>query len=255
MQDLERQLQEVKQQLELARSSDTAIDHYTHLGSSSELPAGIPDISRSPRRILRAQLPPEMFVAHSEFMDVGRGLFKPPSVPAVPDNPDEQSLPSASLPTREVAELCLDAYLQSVHRRFPVLFWPQFCRDLWDLYSRDLSLRVLRETVALSFGVLALGALCAHDRGVRRQSESFLTTACAHVDMWTDKIGMNQGIVSFLISIYMYDMNRKSASWVWLAPAIRIAQDRGFHIQRGQWQPVEGEMRRRVWYSLYVWDR
>lgn len=245
----------MKQQLEQLRASEHTVDQMSSFTTSADLSIEIPDISRSPRRMLRARLPSEFSIARANLLDVGRGLVKPPIIPAVPYNPDEQTLPLTSLPSHDVAQSCLDAYLECVHSRFPILFWPQFSREFWEFYDSDLSSKVVRETVALSFGVLALGALHTRKQSLRTSSESFLIAAYSHMDIWTNKIGINQGLVSFLISIYMYEINRRSTSSVWLGAAVRVAQDRGYHVHAGRWSPIEGEMRKRIWYSLYVWDR
>lgn len=36
---------------------------------------------------------------------------------------------------------------------------------------------------------------------------------------------------------------------------MRVAQEIGLHIDSGPWPAVEGEMRKRVWWGLYAWDR
>jgi len=114
---------------------------------------------------------------------------------------------------------------------------------------------VVRETIALSFAVLALGALHSQIPEIRELNEPFVMVAYSHMDLWADNIGLDQGIVTFLISIYMNEVNRRSTSWIWLGAAIRVVQDQGLHVQGGRWSPIEGEMRKRIWYSLYVCDR
>lgn len=51
------------------------------------------------------------------------------------------------------------------------------------------------------------------------------------------------------------EINCKSASWTWLGSTVRIAQDIGLHRESGPWGVVENEVRRRVWWGIYVWDR
>ncbi|OQE69606.1 hypothetical protein PENNAL_c0132G09518 [Penicillium nalgiovense] len=60
---------------------------------------------------------------------------------------------------------------------------------------------------------------------------------------------------ALLASIFLYEVNSKSASWVWIGSAVRVAQEIGLHIDSGPWPAVEGEMRKRVWWGLYAWDR
>jgi hypothetical protein len=87
------------------------------------------------------------------------------------------------------------------------------------------------------------------------EGQDFLTRAVSTINFWEDDVSINQAVVAFLASLFLAEVNRKSASWIWLGSAIRIAQDLGLHVQGGQWSPVEGEMRKRIWYSFYVWDR
>ncbi|KAK5223037.1 hypothetical protein LTR72_005874 [Exophiala xenobiotica] len=109
--------------------------------------------------------------------------------------------------------------------------------------------------VATLYGVLACGALATHEPSRILEAQDYLTRAISTINFWEDDVTINQAIVAFLASIALVEMNRKSASWIWLGSAIRIVQDLGLHVQGGQWSPIEGEMRKRIWYSFYVWDR
>jgi hypothetical protein len=40
-----------------------------------------------------------------------------------------------------------------------------------------------------------------------------------------------------------------------VAAAMNIAQDLGLYSDRGPYGPFDAEMRRRVWWALYTWDR
>ncbi|KAK2762932.1 hypothetical protein FQN53_007423 [Emmonsiellopsis sp. PD_33] len=75
------------------------------------------------------------------------------------------------------------------------------------------------------------------------------------IDRWQDEFAVDQVRAAMLISIYMYEMNLKSASWVWLGSAVRIAQDLGLHVNSGSWAPMDAEIRKRVWWALYSWER
>lgn len=103
--------------------------------------------------------------------------------------------------------------------------------------------------------VLACGALYSNDSNKLHDAQDYLTRAITSINFWEDDLDMNQAITAFLASLFLAELNRRSASWIWAASAVRIAQDLGLHVQGGQWTPIEGEMRKRVWYSLYTWDR
>jgi len=254
VQDLERQLQETRAQLEQIRASERFSESPIQYGSAAA-EHEFPDVGRSPRRMLKARPPQDMSAARAQLSDVGRGILKPPIAPSTPDNPDRRSPPLSALPSREVAQHCLDSYLESFHQRISILHWPQFCHSFWKLYSEDTSPDITRESTALCFSVLAVGAVRSLDPRIKELSGNLIQVAYSFMDLWVDSVGIDQGLACFLISIYLYDINRKSASYIWLGASLRVAQDRGLHVQGGHWSSVEGELRKRIWYSLYVSDR
>ncbi|KAK5938866.1 hypothetical protein PMZ80_009058 [Knufia obscura] len=254
VQDLERQLQETRAQLERLRAPEHFADLQAYYNPTS-VEHDIPDVSRSPRRMLKARPPHDLSAARAQLSDVGRGILKPPIAPATPENPERRIPPLSSLPPREVAQHCLDSYFECVHRRISVLHWPHFCREFWSLYSGDTAPGITRETVALSFAVLGLGALFSQDPRVKDTSSVLISVSVSFMDFWVDSIGVDQALACLFVSIYLAETNKKSTSYVWLGSTIRVAQDRGLHVQGGHWSSLDGELRKRIWYSLYVWDR
>lgn len=254
VQDLERQLHEAKAQLERMRTFEHSADETSRFETNRSDP-GLPDISRSPRRMLKARPPHDLSIARAQLSDVGRGILKPPIGPSSPDSPDRSSALLSSLPPANIIQPCLDSYFECVQRPFPVLHWPTFCSNLQDIYSSDESAEPEREKVALTCAVIGLGALYSPITEIREKSEKLMQLAASHINGWTDKIGLDQGLVAFLISLSMAEGNSRLNGSVWLSAAIRIAQDKGLHVQGGNWSPIEGELRKRIWYSLYVFDR
>ena len=254
VQDLERQLQETRAQLERLRASEHFSDLQTSYGPAS-VEQDIPDVSRSPRHMLKAGTPRDLSAARAQLSDVGRGILKPPLAPSSAGHKDHPSRFLSSLPSREVAQHCLENYFECVHRRISVLHWPLFYQDFWKLYSADTATSMTRETIALRFSVLALGALFSLDPRTKDSSSDFISASFSSLDFLVDPVGIDQGLASFHISIYLAETNKKSTSYVWLGSTIRVAQDRGLHIQGGHWPIVDGELRKRIWYSLYVFDR
>ncbi|KAK5095799.1 hypothetical protein LTS08_007934 [Lithohypha guttulata] len=254
VQDLERQLVEARTQLDLIRASENVAEQRAQRAPPF-LDPEIQDISRSPRRMLKARTPQDLSVIRLQLADVGRGVLRPPISPLVPDEPDHCKLPLSILPPRNIAQHCLDIYLQSVHKRCPIVNWPQFCERFWSLYAGEATSDVSREVITMSFAILGLGAYSSPDIRVRGESEGFVQVAFQNMNLWDNRFGANQGPVSLLLSIYMLEANMRSNSLIWLGCATRIAQDRGLHIQGGYWSAIDGEMRKRIWYSLYVCDR
>ena len=254
VQDLERQLSEARAQLERARASEHFADQQAH-DNITLLDSDLPDVSRSPRRMLKARPPRDLSSSRAQLVDVGRGILKPPITTSNPTDQERGTLATPALPPYEMAQHCLESYLQCFHQRYPVLHWPQFYGAFFDLYATEASSSMARESIALCFAVLGLGAYFSHEDRVKSACEQLMQQAFSRIDFWVDKIGMEQAIACFLISVYLAETNRRSAGFVWLGSSIRIAQDRGLHVQGGNWSAVEGEVRKRTWYTLYVCDR
>lgn len=254
VQDLERQLQETKAQLDQLRATEYGAESHTpHLSASPE--PDISEVGRSPRRMLKARVTQDLTASRAQLSDVARGIMKPPIAPATPNSPDRRSPPLSTLPSREIAQHCLDMYLECVHRHTSVVYWPQLCQDFWTCYSPEPTPQMDRETIALCFAILALGALNSPDSRIKSMSGEFINTSSSYMDFWADRIGIHQGLACFLVSIYLAETNSKSTSYVWLGSCIRIAQDKGLHVQGGHWSAVDGELRKRIWYSFYIYDR
>lgn len=228
--------------------------------SSDSAPSAITDVpivGRSPRRMLKARSPQDLSQARINLANVGRGVFKPPvtHTPAMssPSLPHGMELPI--LPSRSCADRFVRHYFEYVHRHYPVLHWGSFEQQYHEAYEGQ-GLRTLpAELTAVLFSVLACGAICTGDTSVMAEAQNNLTRAVSIMNFWEDDITTNQAVVAFHASIFLAEVNRKTASWIWAGSAIRAAQGLGLHVQGGQWSAIEGEMRKRIWYSLYVWDR
>jgi hypothetical protein len=207
--------------------------------------------------MLKARAPQDLTNARVQLHDIGRGLLKPP-VPGTQlrsHTTHTRVSDLQGLPKRPVAERLLHYYHEYIHRLFPVLYWPKFQRNFGIALEPASTQSLPTDWVATFYAVLACGAVVSHDRSKLLEAQEYLTQAISTIHFWEDDVSTNQAIVAFLASIALAEMNRKSASWIWLGSAIRMVQDLGLHVQGGQWSPVEGEMRKRIWYSFYVWDR
>jgi hypothetical protein len=110
---------------------------------------------------------------------------------------------------------------------------------------------------SLLFAILAVGVLFSTEPSIHRpdQGKDFIETSRRLIDLWNDEFVIDHARAAILTSIFLTEMNLKSAAWTWLASAVRISQDIGLHAETGPWPMIEGEMRRRVWWGIYVWDR
>ena len=65
---------------------------------------------------------------------------------------------------------------------------------------------------------------------------------------------------SFFAACYSKNQGRMKEAWFQLGAAIRLAQDLGMHLEpsgpsNSHLNDLEKEMRRRVFWNLYIWDR
>lgn len=205
--------------------------------------------------MLKTRTPQDLGFAKAQLSDVGRGLLKPPVTSVYLQAQEGDNIPLNQLPPTELTERLLKAYFECVHRRFPIIYWPDFHQECAKVCGRRTTAGVARENVALVFAVLACGSLHLQPPAYIEIGQRLLSEAISLINMWEDDVAIVQSQIVFLASIFLAEVNRKTASWIWLGSAIRIAQDLGLHIQGGQWSHVEGELRKRIWYSYYCWDR
>lgn len=259
VQDLERQLLDTRHQLDRIRAQDFKSTSYSDQATDSTAQAmsEVPALGRSPRRMLKARTPQDLAHARTQLSDFGRGLLKPPVTGPKTMSPQLPSPPTdlPPLPPRASADHYLHFYFECIHRQFPVLHWQSFQHQYVQIYESAGSSAPPSEWIRVIFVVLACGALSTRDPSRLPEAQDYLTKAVSTMNFWEDEVSINQAIVAFLASVFLAELNRKSASWIWLGSAIRVAQDLGLHVQGGQWSSIEGEMRKRVWYSFYIWDR
>jgi hypothetical protein len=107
------------------------------------------------------------------------------------------------------------------------------------------------------FAIFAMGALHSLDPKINRfqDGKRFLVESMKLIDVWQDHFAVDQSRAALLVSMFLNEINIKSAAWIWLGSATRIAQDIGLHVETGPWPRIEGEMRKRLWWGLYAWDR
>ena len=193
----------------------------------------------------------------------GRGIFKapPPYRPvAAPTSFAPGPGVSATPPTKHMAYRLLDQFYSSIHQIFPLLHWPSFKEEVDRIYARGTFQGSPQRFVALFYAVLCCGTLQTYDSAPDAprpdvEGSEFMKLAVRTVNTWTDEITVDQARTSILMSIYFTELDMKSAGWVWLGSAIKMCQDIGLHVETGPWSLIDAEVRRRVWWAVYTWDR
>ena len=258
VQDLEKQLSLAKQQIDQLRTmlqerGGTELD-----ANAANTPAlNLPESANTERR----PGPPAIEGFDEVRMNIrnyGRGIFKPPAPHQVFGPQPNYPHANHALPPKHVADRLLSHYRGSAHVYAPHLHWPTFIQEYENVYHAGTFQHSHHIWVSLFFGVLACGTLMdPQPSGSVQEGEGagYLDMCLRSINTWRDELTMDTARVALLISIYFIETNLRSAGWMWLGAAVRAAQDIGLHTDQGPYPPVEAEMRRRVWWSVYNWDR
>lgn len=260
VQDLEKQLANAKQQIGHLRNlmPDRGSGTSDHLDPA---PASIPALSLpdpSPKE--RQQGPPPMRnfdAVRSNLREYGKGLFKPPA-PFRQPGPQPTYPHTTPLPPKHTTQHLLSHFHGSVHVYAPIIHWPTFQQEVDDLYRNGSFQGVRQIWVALFHAILACGTLMDHQplgSAQEGQGAAYMEMCLRNVNTWSDDFTIDHARATLLISIYFMESNLRSAGWVWLGACVRISQDIGLQTESSTFPPFEQEMRRRVWWGVYNWDR
>lgn len=105
--------------------------------------------------------------------------------------------------------------------------------------------------------IMACGSIFSVDKSNSDTSDGkvYLDGARSLLDPWEDDYSVDHARVALLHSMFLFESNMKSAAWTCLGSAVRISQSLGLHTEPTSPHGLEAEMHRRVWWSIYVWDR
>ncbi|EKG12483.1 hypothetical protein MPH_10353 [Macrophomina phaseolina MS6] len=261
VQDLQSQLAEAKHQISQLRSM---LQHGGAMDVDKQVvdvpTLNLPDIVPSSGR--KHGPPPMANFDHvrKNIRIYSRGIFKAP--PPYRHNVPQVAYPSNSLalPPRHTADQLLAQYCGSTHVCMPLVHWPTFMAEVDKVYAAGSFQGAPQIWVSVFFAVLACGSLQRTDTSpgspsAEIEGKTFMEIAARSINTWVDDLTIDHARTTLLVSIFLTEMNLKSAGWVWLGSAVRTAQDLGLHHETGPWPVVEGELRRRTWWSIYSWDR
>ena len=256
VQDLEKQLQNTKQQLQHLQTGMMRPDRMVDVDEGLQQPMiKLPEIEYRPVRRSKAPIPQDFSDVRSNLRHYGRGILKVPTPYRAQGAESLVTGNAPDLPPKNLADHLLAQYFNCVHSVLPVLHWPIFTAEYEKVYRSGSLLGVSNEWAAVLFGVFACGAIHTTEPNREEEGKKYVRTSCGIIDVWHDNFNLDRARAALLASIFLYEVNSKSASWVWIGSAIRVAQEIGLHIDSGPWPAVEGEMRKRVWWGLYAWDR
>jgi hypothetical protein len=259
VQDLEKQIEKVRRENSSLRRLLQERDGHSEMDVDGveHLPLQLPGVSSDPRRKKRPAPTHDLARARSNVRIFSRGIWKPPAQYRAPRTPALFDPPRPEIPPRQTTDSLLHSYYSSVHTMFPLLHWPSFQQEVDDLYKMNSLQQVQPAWLSMYLAVLAVGSLFGTEPHAHRsyRSAELLEASKKMIDPWNNDYVLDNARALVLITICLNEMNLKSAAWNWLGNAVRIGQDIGLHSESGPWPVIEGEMRRRVWWTAYVLDR
>lgn len=257
VQDLEKQMVHIKRENVQLRSMLKSRENQMDLDSDDSQLLRSPDGTPRPTRRMRHPPPNDLSRVRANIRNFGRGIFKPPAPYRHVGTQAHFNPPLPDLPPKHMADHLLRSYYSCVHMIIPIIHWPTFEQEYDAVYKSGSLNGVPPVWSSLLFAVLAVGVLYSTDPSVQRphRGKDFIGTSRSLIDMWNDDFVLDHARAAVLTSIFLSEMNLNSAAWTWLSAAMRISQDIGLHFEMGPYPVIEGEMRRRVWWGIYTWDR
>lgn len=186
----------------------------------------------------------------NNMQKLGRGIFKLPYPQA--QSPSSPSLSGSlpNLPPKNEADILLRQYQFTMHPTLPMIHWRTFKGQYETVYRTRSLDKARRIWVALLYAVFACGTL----HRSWQEGRKYLEISRSLLDLWAEELTLDHVRTALLSSIFLVEMNLKSAGWTYLGCAVRGSFDIGLHCEAGSWSAIEEEMRRRVWWCVYSCD-
>jgi hypothetical protein len=186
------------------------------------------------------------------------GIFKTPHG----SNPATIALKSAlpDLPPRADFARLSRSYIDHFHEWYPVIHWPTFQGNVDEAYAARSFEGMSCEWIGLFHATMACGALQADllsngVEGPQRKGLAYFDAAAQSLSPWPREVTIVHAQVALLLSIFAEEYNMGSVGCMWLACAIRAAQELKVHCEISHKSSVDTETRRRLWWAIYVRDR
>lgn len=259
VQDLEKQVDKLRR--ENSHLKRTVHDRDGHMDIDVDMMdaahAVLPGMETRPKTRRRPARSADQPRVRANFRDFSKGLMKPPGPFRQQSTAFIFEPVKPRIPPKPLAEKLLVAYYGAVHHVLPILHWPTLQHTVDELYNATELSRVPNSWLAMFFAVLATGSLFCDEPHPQRvlQAGQFLEVAKGLSDPWNNDFVLEDARVFFLAAFCLNEMNLKSAAWTVLGSAVRCAQDLDLHLEASTSSRVETDMRRRVWWAIYIMDR
>ncbi|KAI5282863.1 hypothetical protein KEM54_002529, partial [Ascosphaera aggregata] len=259
VQDLERQLAQTKQQLSRLRS--VVVPETDAPSQVDDNPADTTRPSDNWQQFSSLNVPDDANSHHTAFA-YGQSLSTLPSTPsqlmsqrAALSSRTVLTSNVSSLPPPLVGNHLLRLYHSYVHINFPFISWPAFVAEYEEVQRIGSAHRLSRGCASLLFAVFACGSLHSNDRELAAKGSEYMHVCIGLCDLFEDQPDIYSVQVSLLTSIFFYEMSMISAAWRWITYAVTIAHEIGLNVESSNCAPIEAEIRRKTWWSLYIRER
>ncbi|KAL2755295.1 hypothetical protein ACRALDRAFT_2104483 [Sodiomyces alcalophilus JCM 7366] len=258
VQDLEKQMERLKRDNSSLRRMLQERDVSMDVDAADAMLDQLPEVGANPKRKKRPPPIHDLPKARSNLRTFSKGIWKLPAQYRAAPGPAPGPLfdpTRPELPPRQTTDQLLHAYYNSAHTMFPILHWPTFSTGVDDVYRLGHARSAQPAWVSTFFAALALGSLFSTDPHRIYRAAELIEVARSMIDPWNNDYVLENARSFILIAVCLNEMNLKSAAWTWLGSAVRVGQDLDLHSESGPWPVIEGEMRRRVWWTTYILDR
>ncbi|KAI9235110.1 MAG: fungal-specific transcription factor domain-containing protein [Podila humilis] len=153
------------------------------------------------------------------------------------------------LPPKEEMDKLLDMYF-----RYMYPFAPMFIRR--SFMEQHYAQRPDLSQILILNAIFCNACWYSDDPAIKQESTKYFNRAKIILDetYHVSRISTIQALL--LMSKHQYGVGNYSGGWLYTGMATRIAHDIGLHRQDVQAiEPEEGEIRRRVWWAVYISDR
>ncbi|POS85188.1 hypothetical protein EPUL_005105 [Erysiphe pulchra] len=259
VQDLEKQIAQIKRENSQLRSIISLQNKRTCKENEEpqQVSFQLPVIGTRLKKRVRPPPVKGLLIAQSNIPKYSKGILKPILPSRRSATPKSFTSPRPDLLHKHTSDQILHSYYNSVHLVMPILHWPAFLNEYENVYKSGSFQNVSPEWISLLYSVLAVGSLFNKEQATQRpkKGKEFIDISLTQSDNWTDDFTLDHARAAILTSIFFAEVNLKSAARRWLAIAVCISQEIWLHTEFGSWSTIELEIRRRIWWGIYIWDR
>ena len=164
------------------------------------------------------------------------------------------------LPTKEVADAFVEAFFQQVHPNYLLFHRGTFQSRYESIWDPNRPRELEPGWICSIFMVFVFGAqaLEHHDEQqamfFQRRYLGLVQSRLHHLINTTSLVNIQ---ALLLLQLLQHNASERNASWMLLGCASRMAIALGMHREgaTGGFDPVEKQVRRRVWWTLYMFEQ